>query len=45
MLFLCEHALNDNLLSEFNEKLWYAMVDKAIVNTDGSIHFKFKNEI
>ena len=36
--------LNDNLLSEFNEKLWYAMVDKVIVDIDGTVHFKFKNE-
>ena len=42
--FINHLKLNDNLLSEFDEKLWYAMVDKAIVNTDGSVHFKFKNE-
>lgn len=43
--FINHLKLNDNLLSEFNEKLWYAMVDKAIVNTDGTVYFKFKNEV
>ncbi len=43
--FMNHLRLNDNLLSEFNEKLWYAMVDKAIVDIDGTVNFKFKNEI
>ena len=43
-VFINQLKLNDNFLSEFNEKLWYAVVDKAIVDTDGTIHFKFKNE-
>lgn len=42
--FINHLKLNDNLLSEFNEKLWYAMVDKVIVDIDGTVHFKFKNE-
>lgn len=43
--FMNHLKLNDNLLSEFNEKLWYAMVGKVIVDIDGTLHFKFKNEI
>lgn len=42
--FINHLKLNDNLLSEFDEKLWYAMVDKVIVDIDGTVHFKFKNE-
>ena len=42
--FINHLKLNDHPLSEFNEPLWYAIVDKAIVNTDGTVYFKFKNE-
>ena len=31
------------LLTEFDEELWYALIEKVIVNTDGSMNFEFKN--
>lgn len=31
------------LLTEFDERLWYALVEKVIVNTDGSMNFEFKD--
>lgn len=33
----------NEVISEFDERLWYAMVEKAVVNVDGSIDFIFKN--
>ena len=35
--------LNDNLLYEFDEKFWYVMVNKAIVNMDRTVYFEFEN--
>ena len=31
------------LLTEFDERLWYSLIEKVIVNTDGSMNFEFKN--
>ena len=33
----------NELISEFDEKLWYVVVDNAIVHANGKIEFKFKN--
>lgn len=47
-----EHKVNEfitgleqssELLTDFDEKLWYALIEKVIVNTDGSMNFEFKN--
>ena len=40
---LNEIELQDKLISEFDESLWYALVEKVIVNHDGSMDFQFKN--
>lgn len=34
---------NDSLLTEFDEKLWYATVDRVIVQSDHEITFRFKD--
>ncbi len=31
------------LLTEFDERLWYSLIEKVVVNTDGSMNFEFKN--
>lgn len=31
------------LLTEFDERLWYSLIEKVIVNADGSMNFEFKN--
>ena len=31
------------IITEFDEKLWYAVVEKVVVNTDKEIKFKYKN--
>ena len=31
------------LLTEFDERLWYSLIEKVIVNSDGSMNFEFKN--
>lgn len=33
------------MLTEWNSEIWSILVDKAIVNSDYSITFKFKNGI
>lgn len=43
-VFINKLKSNNELLSEFNEDLWYAMVEKAVVNVDGSVNFIFKNK-
>ena len=40
---LNEIKLQDKLISEFDKSLWYALVEKVIVNHDGSMDFQFKN--
>ena len=32
----------DRVLSEFDESIWSVMVEKVVVNVDGSLNFKFK---
>ena len=34
---------SSELLTEFDERTWYALIEKVIVNTDGSMNFEFKN--
>ena len=34
---------NDKLIDEFDEKLWYVMVDKVVVRKEENIEFKFRN--
>lgn len=34
---------NEKLLTEFDEKLWYALIERVIVSEDGSIEFEFKD--
>lgn len=41
--FISHLKLKDCILSEFDENLWYAMVEKVIVSVDGSLNFVFKN--
>lgn len=42
-MFINDLKNNDKLIDKFDEKLWYAMVEKVIVYADGNIEFKFKN--
>lgn len=34
---------SSKLIKEFDERLWYALIERVIVNADGSIKFEFKN--
>ena len=34
---------NSERSTDFDERLWYALVEKVVVNTDGGIQFEFKN--
>ena len=40
---LNEIKMQDKLISEFDESLWYALVEKVIVNHDGNMKFEFEN--
>ena len=42
-LFIENLKSNDKLMNEFDEKLWYAMVNKVLVREDGKVEFKFRN--
>ena len=42
-IFIEDLKSNDKLIDEFDEKLWYTLVQKVIVNTDTEIEVKFKN--
>ena len=42
-MFINDLKNNDKLLDEFDEKLWYAVVEKVVINVDKHIVFKFKN--
>ena len=35
---------SSKLIKEFDGRLWYALIERVIVNADGSIKFEFKNE-
>lgn len=40
-LFLETLKLNDSVLTEFDEKLRFAVIDKVMVYTDDDIHFPY----
>lgn len=42
-IFIESLKQSSELLTDFDEKLWYALIEKVIVNTDGSMNFEFKN--
>ena len=43
-IFIKNLKENNEIISEFDEKLWYSIIEQVIVNTDGIIDFKFKNQ-
>ena len=32
-----------NLLTDFDENLWNALIERAVISTDGGLKFEFKN--
>lgn len=42
-IFINDLKENNKIISEFDERLWYAIVEKVVVNVDGTIDFIFKN--
>ena len=42
-IFIEDLKSNDKLIDEFDEKLWYTLIQKVIVNTGKEIEVKFKN--
>ena len=36
---------NDKLIDEFDERLWYALVNKIVVNTEDGIKLILKNSL
>jgi hypothetical protein len=40
------HALKEqeHLITEFDEELWFALIEKVVVNKDKNLTFIFKNE-
>ena len=43
MMFIANLKNLNGVISEFDEKLWYAMVNKVLVREDGKVEFKFRN--
>ena len=43
MAFTKQLADCDENVAEFTPAMWNAMVEKVTVNTDGTMHFTFKN--
>lgn len=41
--FIESLKLSSELLTDFDERLWYALIEKAIVSSDGKVKFKLKN--
>jgi len=41
--FITELGKQDGLLSEFDERLWFSLVDFATVSEDGTVSFTFKD--
>lgn len=41
--FMFELHERDGLLTEFDEKLWVTMIDKVVINHNGSMVFRFNN--
>ena len=42
-IFIENLKSNDKLINEFDERLWYALIQKVVVNTNKEIEVKFKN--
>ena len=42
-IFIENLKSNDKLIDEFDERLWYAMVDKIVVRKEENIEFQFRN--
>ena len=42
-IFIDNLKNHNEVMSVFDEKLWYAMVDKIVVHEDRNIEFKFRN--
>ena len=42
-IFIEDLKSNDKLIDEFDEKLWYVMVDKVVVRKEENIEFQFRN--
>ena len=42
-IFIDNLKNSNKVISEFDEKLWYSLVERVIVYADGNIEFKFKN--
>lgn len=40
-----QHLSNRDLVSEFDEKLWYTMVEKVIIASKEEVDFHFKNGV
>ena len=43
-MFINNLREQNRIISEFDENLWYSLVEKAVVNIDGNIRFIFKNK-
>lgn len=41
--FLEKIKNQDNLITDFDEQMWYSLVEKVTVNRDGSLKFELKN--
>ena len=45
MMFIANLKSLNGVISEFDEKLWYAMVDKIVVNAEAGIKLVLKNSL
>jgi len=41
--FITALAMQDGLIAEFDERLWFSLVDFATVYTENNVRFTFKN--
>ena len=41
--FMNKLRVNEKLITEFDEELWYALVERVVVSKDGNIKFEFKD--
>ena len=41
-IFIDDLKNNDNVISEFDERLWYSLVEKVVAHSGGKKEFKFK---
>ena len=42
-IFIENLKSNDKLIDEFDERLWYVLVDKVVVYEEENIEFQFRN--